>query len=73
MIDGVVFRLQSVKDYDSGKNVSTKVELIRIIEGQSIEGKTILVEFDPYGKPFRRLTEDGEFRIAEDGIVRRIE
>lgn len=73
MIDGVVFRLQSVKDYDSGKNVSTKVELIRIIEGQSIDGKTIVVDFDPYGKPFRRMTEDGEFRIAEDGIVRRIE
>lgn len=40
-IDGVVFRLQSVKDYDSGKDQSTKVELIRIIEGEGMRGSQI--------------------------------
>jgi hypothetical protein len=73
MIDGVVFRLQSVKDYDSGKNVSTKVELIRIIEGQGIEGKVVIVPFDPYGKQNRRQTEDNEFRVTEDNEARIIE
>ena len=36
-IDGVVYRLLKVSDYQSGKNVSTVVELIRIIEGEGIQ------------------------------------
>ena len=40
-IDGVVFRLQAIKDYDSGKDESTKLELIRIIEGEGISGTII--------------------------------
>jgi len=40
-IDGVVFRLQCIKDYDSGKDESTKLELIRIIEGEGITGTII--------------------------------
>jgi hypothetical protein len=40
-IDGVVFRLQCIKDYDSGKDESTKLELIRIIEGEGISGTII--------------------------------
>jgi hypothetical protein len=34
-IDAVVYRLQKINDYDSGKGQSTLVELIRIIEGES--------------------------------------
>lgn len=40
-IDGVIFRLQAIKDYDSGKDESTKLELIRIIEGEGISGTII--------------------------------
>jgi len=36
-IDGVVYRLLKVSDYQSGKNTSTVVELIRIIEGEGIQ------------------------------------
>ena len=55
-IDAVVYRLQKINDYDSGKGQSTLVELIRIIEGES-EGEII----------------EGNWRITEDGIVRREE
>jgi len=36
-IDGVVYRLLSISDYLSGSNVSTKVELLRIIKGEGIQ------------------------------------
>jgi hypothetical protein len=52
-IDGVVYRLQKINDYDSGKGQSTMVELIRILEGENEE------------EPQFRITEDGDFRITE--------
>ena len=52
-IDGVVYRLQKINDYDSGKGQSTMVELIRILEGENEE----IVEY--------RITEADEIRITE--------
>ncbi len=73
MIDGVVFRLQSIKDYDSGKDQSTKVELIRIIEGEGISGQIIAPPFDLIGTVTWRETESGIFRETENNIYRKIE
>jgi hypothetical protein len=55
-IDGVVYRLQKINDYDSGKGQSTMVELIRILEGENEE------------EPQYRITEAGDFRITEELI-----
>ena len=52
-IDGVVYRLQKINDYDSGKGQSTMVELIRILEGENEE------------EPEYRITEADEIRITE--------
>ena len=65
-IDGVVYRLLSISDYLSGSNVSTKVELLRIIKGEGIQ-QTIIVN------PEERITEDNYFRITEDSLIRFIE
>ena len=73
MIDGVVFRLQSIKDYDSGKDQSTKVELIRIIEGEGISGRVIEVLYDLIGTVNWRQTEDGQLRQIETGEFRSID
>jgi hypothetical protein len=72
-IDGVVFRLQAIKDYDSGKDESTKLELIRIIEGEGISGRVIEIIYDAIGTVNWRQTEDGQLRQVEDGEFRRIE
>ena len=55
-IDGVVYRLQKINDYDSGKGQSTMVELIRILEGENEE------------EPEYRITEADEIRITE-GLI----
>lgn len=65
-IDGVVYRLLSISDYLSGSNVSTKVELLRIIKGEGIQ-QTIIVN------PEERITEDYYIRITEDSLIRFIE
>jgi hypothetical protein len=52
-IDGVVYRLQKINDYDSGKGQSTMVELIRILEGENEE------------EPQYRITEADEIRMTE--------
>ena len=62
-IDAVVYRLQKINDYDSGKGQSTLVELIRIIEGESEGG-----EIETYW----RITEDGIVRREENNINKRI-
>lgn len=36
-IDGVVYRLIKISDYDSNKNTSTQIELIRILQGEGIQ------------------------------------
>jgi len=62
-IDAVVYRLQKINDYDSGKGQSTLVELIRIIEGES--AGTI----EP---PSYRITENGIVRREQSNINKRI-
>lgn len=74
-IDGVVYRLQAVKDYDSGKDQTTQVELIRIIKS---EGLVAFGTTPPYvpelvaaariietGLLGIRATEDNQKRITE--------
>jgi len=72
-IDGVVYRLQKVSDYDSGKNTSTQIELIRIIQGEGIQITTVVPPYDPYTDPETRFTQDDEIRITQDGTIREIQ
>ena len=69
-IDGVVYRLLKVSDYQSGKNTSTVVELIRIIEGEGIQTTIVTPPYDPYTDPDARFTEDSQTRLTEDGQIR---
>ena len=69
-IDGVVYRLLKVSDYQSGKNVSTVVELIRIIEGEGIQTTIVTPPYDPYTDPLARYTSDDNARITDDGQIR---
>ena len=62
-IDGVVYRLQKINDYDSGKGQSTLVELIRIIEG---EGQAVVVPSS------YRITENNIIRQEESNTNQRI-
>ena len=62
-IDAVVYRLQKINDYDSGKGQSTLVELIRIIEGES--AGTII-------PPSYRITENGIVRREQSNLNKRI-
>jgi len=72
-IDGVVYRLQKVSDYDSGKNTSTQIELIRIIQGEGIQTTTVVPPYDPFTDPETRFTQDDEIRITQDGTIREIQ
>jgi len=59
LIDDVVYRLQSIKDFDPGKQQSTQIELIRILQGDSAE-------------TFYRITEADEIREIEENTNLRI-
>jgi len=59
LIDDVVYRLQSIKDFDPGKQQSTEIELIRILQGDSVE-------------TFYRITEANEIREIEENTNLRI-
>jgi hypothetical protein len=72
-IDGVVYRLQKVSDYDSGKNTSTQIELIRIIQGEGIQTTSVVPPYDPFTDPLVRFTQDSEIRITQDGTIREIQ
>ena len=76
-IDGVIFRLQKVANYDSGKDQTTLVELIRIIEGDNIKTFDIDLPFDPFSKTELRETEgkgiSGLTRVTEDDISRKVQ
>lgn len=68
-IDGVVYRLQKIENYDPQTDDSTKCEFIRLIEGESIQTYTIENTFDdylPHSLRFERDTEDGTVRDLED-------
>ena len=72
-IDGVVYRLQKIIDYDSGKGVSTSVELIRIIEGEGIQTTQVSPAYNPYDDVNARFTEDDYIRETEDATMRLID
>ena len=69
-IDGVVYRLQKVAEYNSNDDNSTKSELIRLIEGEGIQTYTIPdVPVDPYVPPSigdTRVTENNQRRVTTD-------
>jgi hypothetical protein len=69
-IDGVVYRLLKISDYQSGKNTSTVVELIRIIEGEGIQTTIVTPPYDPFTDPLVRFTSDDDIRITDDGQIR---
>ena len=62
LIDGVVYRLQSIKDFDPGKQQSTEIELIRILQGDSAGA----------AETFYRITEADEIRELEENTNLRI-
>jgi len=64
LIDGVVYRLQKINDFDPGKEDSTQIELIRILQGDSAAGTP--------PDTFFRLTEAGDFREMEENTNLRI-
>jgi hypothetical protein len=72
-IDGVVYRLLKISDYQSGKNTSTVVELIRIIEGEGIQTTIVTPPYDPFTDPETRFTQADDIRITQDGLIREIQ
>ena len=64
LIDGVVYRLQKINDFDPGKEDSTQIELIRILQGDSAATTP--------PETFFRLTEAGDFREMEENTNLRI-
>ena len=64
LIDGVVYRLQKISDFDPGKEDSTQIELIRILQGDNAATTP--------PETFYRLTEAGDFRELEENINLRI-
>jgi hypothetical protein len=62
LIDDVVYRLQSIKDFDPGKQQSTEIELIRILQGDSAGA----------AETFYRITEADEIREIEENTNLRI-
>jgi hypothetical protein len=70
-IDGVVYRLQKISNYDANKNTSTMCEFIRLIEGEGIQSYTIGdYPSDPYEVPSLnelRITETNDQRQTEQG------
>lgn len=61
LIDGVVYRLQKITDFDPGREQSTQIELIRILQGDSDAAPE-----PPPEETFYRLTEAGDFRETEE-------
>tara|TARA_R110001592_G_scaffold101583_2_gene287437 strand:+ start:1245 stop:3962 length:2718 start_codon:yes stop_codon:yes gene_type:complete len=49
-IDGVVYRLQKIENYNSSDDNSTKAELIRLIQGEGIQTYTTTISADLYSK-----------------------
>ena len=71
-IDGVVYRLQSIKDYDSGKDQTTQVELIRIIKSEGLVAFTTIPEYVPELVGAARIIETNllGIRATEDNLKR---
>lgn len=60
-VDGVIYRLQIISDYDRAKNDTTLCELIRLIEGESLVGQTVT--------PPNEDQEVSVDEVAEDEII----
>ena len=76
-IDGVIYRLQKIENWDSGKDQTTAVELIRIIKSEGLAAYFTVPPFNPILGSAWRVTEAGGIannRITEDGTeIRRVE
>lgn len=77
-IDGVVYRLQKISNFDANRNTSTMCEFIRLIEGEGIQTYTITgMPEDPYEVPslneIRILEENNNIRETEEDESRQIE
>ena len=60
-INGVVYRLQKISDYDSTKDRTTQIELLRLIQGEGVAGEEELETEDEL--PNDLITEDEENQI----------
>lgn len=49
-IDGVMFRLQKINNYDSGKNIPTESEFIRLVEAESAQTYQVTISPDKYNR-----------------------
>jgi hypothetical protein len=76
-IDGIVYRLQKIENWDSGKDQTTMVELIRIIKGEGLVAFGTVPPVDPVGSRGARITETGGWlagiRSTEEGLKRIVE
>ena len=66
-IDGVVYRLQKISDYNSNTDNSTKAELIRIIEGEGIQTYTTTIDENLYEKVItKKLERVIQFAVGDE-------
>lgn len=79
-IDGVIYRLQKIENWDSGKDETTLVELIRIIlsEGLISNNSIPAPDFNPLLNKYWRITESekaapSDTRETEDNQIRRVQ
>jgi hypothetical protein len=58
-INGVVYRLQKISDYDSTKDRTTQIELLRLIQGEGIaSGDEFIEEGDTPSPIISEVTND---------------
>lgn len=77
-IDGVVYRLQKIENWDSGKDETTAVELIRIIKSEGLFAFFDIPPFNPLLNKYWRITESekaapSDTRETEDNQIRRVQ
>jgi len=66
-IDGVVYRLQKISDYNSNTDNSTKAELIRIIEGEGVQTYTTTIDENLYEKVItKKLERVIQFAVGDE-------
>jgi len=82
-IDGVVYRLQKISDYESRNDDSTKCEFVRLVEAEDFNTNTITEadeNLQEYGDPYEiptlgavKLNEAGGTKLTEAGSDKRQE